>query len=170
MTTIGMDPGVTGAIAFLTDDGDLLSVVDMPVFAVKKMVKGKERTRNHINVHSLGDILRPYAGAQAVIEDVHSRPDDGGVQAFSFGFGTGTLHGAVGALGMQLDTVAPARWKKHHRLTADKDEARRLATRLWPQHSSLFARKMDAGRAEAALIGRFRIDVQRQVRNADVVF
>lgn len=170
MTTIGMDPGVTGALAFLTDDGDLVEVRDMPVFAVEKVVKGKKRTRRYINVHALGDILRPHAGAQAVVEDVHSRPDDGGVQAFSFGFGAGALHGAIGALAMPLDTVTPTRWKKHFRLTADKNEARRLATRLWPQHAKLFARVMDAGRAEAALIGRYRIDVQRQVRDTDVVF
>lgn len=154
---IGMDPGMSGAIAILSDDGDLLTVTDMPVFAVVKRVGGKDRTKNHINVHDLGNILRPYAehGATVAIEQVGPMPRDGAMQAFQFGFGAGALHGACGALGFGIVTVTPQRWKKHFGLTSDKGGSRQLATRRFPAHADLFKRVKDDGRAEAVLVALY---------------
>lgn len=167
-STIGIDPGMHGAIAFLADDGSLIDVVDMPIFGVTKKVSGKLRTKNHINVHDLGDVLRPHAGAEGVIEQVGARPDDGSSQAFQFGFAVGTVHGALGALGTSMDTVTPGKWKKHFGLTADKEQARQLATRRFPSRADLFRRKMDAGRAEAALIALYHHETRRAHAAADV--
>lgn len=159
---IGCDPGMTGAIATLTASGDLVDVVDMPVFAISKRVKGKDRTKRHVNVHELGRIFSGAgAGARAVIEHVGPMPTDSRMSAFQFGFGAGALHGAAGALKMQIETVTPQTWKKHFGLTADKDQARQLATRRWPAHAHLFKRKLDAGRAEAALIALYSIETAR---------
>lgn len=154
---IGMDPGMSGAIAILSDTGDLISVTDMPVFAVVKRVGGKDRTKNHINVHDLGNILGPYqvSGATAVIEHVGPMPRDGAMQAFQFGFGAGALHGACGAMGFGIETVTPQKWKKHFGLTADKGGSRQLATRRFPAHADLFKRVKDDGRAEAVLVALY---------------
>jgi crossover junction endodeoxyribonuclease RuvC len=52
--------------------------------------------------------------------------------------------------------VTPASWKAKAKLTGqDKDAARQLALRLWPERSIDFTRKLDVGRADAALIGYF---------------
>lgn len=161
MTVVSGDPGVHGAIAILLDTGDLLAVHDMPVFAVTKRVKGKDRTRNHVNVHDLGAILRPFAGGIAVVELVGAQPTDGPIQAFQFGFSTGALHGAAGALGMRIEPARPQAWKKHFKLPADKNAARQLATRRWPAFAEQFKRVADAGRAEAALIGLYWIETSR---------
>jgi crossover junction endodeoxyribonuclease RuvC len=80
-------------------------------------------------------------------------PGLSGAIAFYFP-GHPALSGVVSALGIQTHLVAPSRWKKHFRLSADKDEARGLALRLWP-NSEHFSRKKDHGRAEAALIARY---------------
>lgn len=170
LDVISMDPGVTGAIAHLSPDGDLLAVHDMPIFEVVKKVAGKSRTRKHINVHGVGAILRGVSNGRAVIEQVGPMPKDGAIQAFSFGFGAGALHGAVGALELQLDTVTPQRWKKHFGLSADKNEARRVATRRWPAFAEAFKRVMDSGRAEAALIGLHSIETSRAAAAADTEF
>lgn len=152
---IGCDPGMTGAIAVLNADGDLIAVHDMPVFAVTKRVGGKDKTKRHVNVHELGSLLKDWPGARVVIEQVGPMPRDGAMQAFQFGFGAGALHGAAGALAMRIETVTPQKWKKHFHLTADKEQSRQLAVRRWPDMAHMFARKLDAGRAEAALIGLY---------------
>lgn len=167
----GIDPGMSGAIAFLAAEGSLIDVVDMPVFAVTKRVGGKDRTKNHINTHDLGDVLRSHgAESTAVVELVGARPTDGSSQAFQFGFSAGAIHGACGALGLRIETVTPQKWKKHFGLTADKEEARQLATRRFPGMAHLFKRKMDAGRAEAALIALYHHETSRASAPADVGF
>jgi hypothetical protein len=163
MRTVGVDPGMSGAIAVVSPLGELLNVFDMPVFAVTKRVSGKDRKRNHINVHDLGHILAPYAFERVVIEHVGPQPSDGAMQAFQFGFGTGALHGVAGAHSMQIETVTPQKWKKHFGISADKNEARQLATRRWPQSAELFKRVKDAGRAEAALIALYVIETSARV-------
>lgn len=160
MHVIGMDPGMTGAIAVLALDGELAQVFDMPVFAVERRAGGKTKTKRHVNVHELGTILQAYPGSVAVIEQVGPMPRDGSMQAFQFGFGAGALHGAAGALQLRIETATPQAWKKHFRIGADKDQARQFATRRWPAQASLFKRKLDAGRAEAALIGLYLLETR----------
>jgi hypothetical protein len=158
----GIDPGMSGAIAFLAADGSLIDVVDMPVFAVTKRVAGKDRTKNHINTHELGSVIDKHGTAStAVVELVGARPTDGSSQAFQFGFSAGAVHGACGALGMRIETVTPQKWKKHFGLIADKEQARQLAVRRFPAMAHLFKRKMDAGRAEAALIALYHLETSR---------
>lgn len=153
MSVLGIDPGTTGAIAALGDDGQLLGIVDVPVFEIG----GKKR----IDVHTLGAMLGRYADAEAaVIELVGAMPGQGVSSMFSFGFATGVVHGAIGALMVPIVTVTPAKWKAHFKLPKDKDAARQLATRRWPA-TDLFRRVKDAGRAEAALIGLYHLETRR---------
>lgn len=153
---IGMDPGMSGAIAVISDTGELIGVHDMPTFAVVKKVAGKDRTKNHINVHELGALLRPHQGSFAMIEHVQGIQGDGAMQAFQFGFGAGALHGACGALGFEMDTVTPQKWKKHFGLiNGTKGASRQIATRRFPAHADLFKRVKDDGRAEAVLIALY---------------
>lgn len=155
---IGIDPGVTGAIALVTTGGQLVNVFDMPAFKIN----GKSK----IDVHQLGSILRDanYDQARAVIELVGAMPGQGVTSMFTFGFAAGAVHGAIGALGIPLDTVTPGKWKAHFRLGKDKDEARQLATRKWPHGP--FSRKKDAGRAEAALIALYAVETNALARAA----
>lgn len=146
---IGIDPGASGAVAVVSDAGGLVTVFDMPVFKIN----GKSR----LDVHQLGEQLRSILPAsKAVVELVGAMPRQGVSSTFVFGFSTGAVHGALGALSVPLDTVTPAKWKAHFRLTKDKDAARQLATRKWPHGP--FSRVKDAGRAEAALIALYAIE------------
>lgn len=179
---IGMDPGISGAIAILSLDGQVLELHDMPVFAVTKKVKGKDRTKRHIDVHGVGTILRPYLGrARAAVERVSSQPGEGSVSSFTFGFAAGALHGALGMGEVPFALVTPQSWKKHFRLTSDKNEARQAATRRWPavvcervkgdcDPKPAFARVADAGRAEACLIGLHFIETSNAAAAADTRF
>lgn len=152
-TTLGFDPGITGAIAVLDAAGDLLEVFDMPVFKIDG--------RSRIDVHAVGRFLDARRDSRAVVELVGAMPGQGVTSMFSFGFSAGVLHGAIGALSIPLSTVTPGKWKKHFGLVKDKDAARQLATRRWPHKGALFARVKDSGRAEAALIALYSIEAQK---------
>jgi crossover junction endodeoxyribonuclease RuvC len=140
--TIGIDPGLSGAVAILNDH-HLVDVYDLPVI-------GK-----HINAAELatyeGWRTNP-GGFHAVIEAVHAMPRQGVSSVFTFGRSLGAVEGVFAALGVPVSWVTPARWKKDMHLSADKNESRRMATELWPHKASSFHRVKDDGRAEAALI------------------
>lgn len=155
---IGIDPGLSGAVAFL--DGDDLAVMDMPLFSIEMVTKsksGKPRKRNEIDVRalSLQMEMRAAGPCKALVEKVGAMPKEGAVGAFSFGFSAGALHGILAAQGIPYDTVTPQRWKKALGLTGDKDASRRLASRLMPRHAHLWPLKKHDGRAEAALIAYY---------------
>lgn len=162
MRVLGMDPGVSGAIAVLSDDGRLIEVFDMPVFKIK----GKSK----LDTHQLGRMIGKYAtDSRAVIEQVGAMPGQGVTSMFTFGFCAGALHGAVGALGMPLELVSPRTWKARFRLSKDKEESRQAASRRWPG-TDTFARVKDGGRAEAALIALYSIETSGAHAAADREF
>lgn len=91
--------------------------------------------------------------AHMVVENVHAMPLQGLSSTFKFGMGVGIIHGVAGALRLPLTLVTPRQWKAYHALTSDKEQARALAIRKWPEHNRRLDRKKDADRAEALLIG-----------------
>jgi crossover junction endodeoxyribonuclease RuvC len=90
---------------------------------------------------------------RVVIENVHSMPKQGVASSFKFGMGVGIIHGVAGALRLPVTLVTPTQWKAFHSLSSDKEAARALAIRRWPEHNRHLDRRKDADRAEALLIG-----------------
>jgi crossover junction endodeoxyribonuclease RuvC len=152
---IGIDPGATGALALLSPDGRLVEVRDMPVHEVT--IAGKKRKR--VDLHQLAALLGSWDlayGPRAFIEEVHSTPNDGHIQAFAFGMAFCAPQAMCAAIGVPFQLTRPPEWKAHHKLIGkDKDDSRRLASQLLPAAASNWARKMDDGRAEAALLALY---------------
>lgn len=150
---IGIDPGNTGAVAFL--DGDkLVTVHDMPL-----MANGKKQ---QVNAYELNRILGIFYGdpTDVVIEKVGAMPGQGVSSMFNFGMGFGVLQGVAAGRGFPIHLVTPQSWKKHFSLIGkDKDNARTVAQQLYPD--APLGRKKDVGRADAILIARFHYDKQR---------
>lgn len=140
--TIGVDPGKSGAIAILDEEGALIDVYDMPIAGGLVCA--------HL-LATLDDWDSEYYDT-VVIEDVHSMPKQGVSSSFDFGRSKGVVEGVFAMAGRPLRYVSPAKWKKALGITADKGTARRRAIELWPNHAAKFARVKDDGRAEAALI------------------
>jgi crossover junction endodeoxyribonuclease RuvC len=142
---LGIDPGVTGAWAIIDHRGNLVLVGDLPVAGegARRMVAGAV----------LADIIKHHRPDRAVVERVGAMPGQGVASMFKFGQAVGTVVGVLAALAVPTLYVAPAVWKRHHNLPADKESARQRALELWPARASDFARKLDHGRAEASLIG-----------------
>ena len=148
---IGIDPGISGALALLTDDLKLLEVIDMPA-----MAQGKHQ---QVNAAELGKIIerwrRKYEGnLTAYLEHVSAMPGQGVSSMFGFGVSYGIVQGVLGALQIPVIMVTPGVWKRRAGLIGkEKDMARTLAQRMYP--AANLARKKDIGRADAILIAHF---------------
>lgn len=150
MIFLGIDPGLTGALARYDAATETLDVADMPTFRLGK--------KSVLDAHSLARIVDDWtAGAPVIVylEFVSSSPQMGVTSAFKFGEGYGVIQGVLAANFLRVEKVTPAAWKRFMKVTADKDSARAAACRLFPRHSALFARVKDHGRAEAALLARY---------------
>jgi crossover junction endodeoxyribonuclease RuvC len=141
---LGIDPGVSGAIAFyFSETPDRIAVEDVPVVA------------GEISAALLADRIKAFSPSIAIIERVASMPKQGVKSMFNFGVSFGQARGVVGALNIPLHYVTPAKWKKHFSLSSDKELSRKLAIHLFPACAASFALKTKDGRAEAALIARY---------------
>lgn len=150
MKILGIDPGARGAIALV--DGLSVEVWDMPAFEVARG-KGKRR---EIDVYGLGRIINELDFDACYFEKVGGMAGDGPAEAFQFGRSAGAAEAVVKLRGARFVFVTPPVWKKHHGLIRTaKDDSRRRASDLWPSAAERFSRKMDEGRAEAALIAEY---------------
>jgi crossover junction endodeoxyribonuclease RuvC len=148
MTILGIDIGVSGALALITMSGELIEVADMPI------LRDGPKNRATVNGPLLAELIYKWHAEEAFVEYVAARPGEGAVGAFAFGRSRGVIEGVLAACGVPTKFITPASWKRTVGLTlASKDAARSEAIRRWPGHASLFARVKDDGRAEAALIG-----------------
>lgn len=158
MIILGIDPGLSGAIAALRTDADptalpeLLYVHDMPTMEFKSSSK---RNKRQINMALLGNLLCPPhlpPPDRAVVELVGAMPGQGVTSMFNFGYSTGAIHGALGALQIPTDTIRPQRWRALTRTPTGKSGSRHRVSQLFPAQADMFARARDDGRAEAVLI------------------
>jgi crossover junction endodeoxyribonuclease RuvC len=149
---IGIDPGLTGAIAGLSDELKFVFVVDMPTWTLG--VK-----HSQVNAVAVGQILeswrRKYDGSLTVyMEQVNAMPGQGVTSMFNFGMSYGMIQGCCGALQIPMVLVRPNAWKKKCSLTGKpKDASRTLAGQYYPEAELNL--KKHTGRADAILIARF---------------
>ena len=150
-TYIGIDPGLSGAVAFLRDD--VLEVLDTPVAVVKA-------TRREYLVGSMASMFEGVRGApiSAALEAGIPMPRQASNTTYLMGKGGGLWEGILAASGVSYDLVPPQKWKKALGIPpkSDKGASRALASRIFPASAHLFARVKDDGRAEAALLAEYR--------------
>jgi Holliday junction resolvasome RuvABC endonuclease subunit len=150
MIYVGVDPGLSGAIAFLTGDGRL-AIVRAPL----QERNGKREIDPRQLAHAVRDQLHtlgPTSPVEAAIERVHAMPKQGVTSAFTFGRTLGVVEGVLAALSIPVTFVTPVAWKRALAVPADKAGARLRASETFPAHAPMFARPADDGPAEAALI------------------
>lgn len=168
MIRIGIDPGITGAVAILKDDYkcggvELLELFDMPTETVGKRT-GRERRR--ISVPLLREELAKAATLAeqngysiiANVESVSAMPGQGVSSTFSLGDSAGVIRAVLACLFIPQRQVTPNEWKRHWRLLhATKDASRSRATEVLPAYASNWSRARDHNRAEAVLIAMYQI-------------
>lgn len=149
---LGIDPGLSGALAVLTDAGRLVDVVSMPTEP-----HGKSRRVSGRELRAFLDGITTATGGAGitlcVLEQVASRPGQGAPSVFTFGRAFGAVEGVLSALAVPTDYATPQTWKRAFGLTSDKAESIRKACDLLPE---LAARKRTThDQAEAALLAEF---------------
>lgn len=151
MRHIGIDPGLSGAIAVLTDDS--LQIHDMPVMTVDRNGKAKRQ----VSANELAELLNLYADKDCHVycERVSAMAGQGVTSVFSFGRSFGMIEGILAALKMPVTFVAPATWTRAIGRGPGKDASRARAMELFPNYEYFFKRVKDDGRADAALIAHW---------------
>jgi crossover junction endodeoxyribonuclease RuvC len=81
-------------------------------------------------------------------------PKQSASSGFKYGRATGALEAVIACCEVPVTIIEPTAWKKAHH-GKDKEGAGQLALQLFPSAHASFARRMDHGRAEAALIALF---------------
>jgi crossover junction endodeoxyribonuclease RuvC len=147
---LGVDIGVTGAVAVVDKSGELVGVFDMPT------LNDGPAGRRSINAVLLSEIVAKSHATNVFVEHVGARPGEGAVGAFAFGRARGVCEGVLASLNIPVLFLTSPTWKRIIGIAPGregaKDAARSEAIRRWPSHAGLFARVKDDGRAESALI------------------
>lgn len=153
---VGIDPGLSGAVAFYDALKEAFHVIDMPT----RWITRNGKRRRQIDCVELGSLLDLYTAGRdvrAFVEQVNAMPGQGVTSMFSFGRAAGVVDGELGAMGVDPVYVLPRVWQTRAGLApkAGKDSHRTLAAKVWPKYKALFSRAKDDGRADAALILRY---------------
>lgn len=141
---IGIDPGMSGAMAVISLGDDGRSVVKVIPFDRNDYV--------YATTLFWGD------DTMCILERVHAMPKQGVSSSFSFGENFGWIQGVLYANRIPYELVLPQKWKREFGVTADKNTAIEVARRLFPEVSlrrTDRCRKDDDGMAEALLMAEY---------------
>ena len=158
MKIIGIDPGLSGAIAVL-ENNKVLSMFDMPVMSEGK--KNKRQLNSALLVALIKENIENSKEVSVVVEQVNAMPGQGVTSMFNFGQTFGAIKGVCAALGLPIFFVRPSKWKKHFELiNSSKDSSRTKAIEMYPSLSNDLSKKKDVNKSDAILIARFYIDTR----------
>lgn len=159
MRVLGIDVGLTGAVA-LVEDGRLVWVEDMPTAT-------PERSKKYaLDVAAFANLLWSVPVDAVALEKQSAAPGQGLGSTFKLGWQAGLIEGLARGRGMDVHLIQPGVWKAALRLGSDKGISRVAARKLWPA-SKDFERKKDHGRAEAALLAWWYERVHSWARATD---
>jgi len=150
---IGIDPGLSGAIAIL-EDKKVINLYEMPI-----MPEGKKNKRQ-LNSAQLVDIIRNNLEKKdeivVIVEQVNAMPGQGVTSMFNFGQTFGAIKGICAALELPIFFVRPSKWKKYFELiNSSKDSSRTKVIEMYPTLSNQLSKKKDVNKSDAILIARF---------------
>ena len=110
MKIIGIDPGLSGAIAVL-ENKKVLNIFDMPVMSEGK--KNKRQLNSALLVNLIKENINIDDDIAVVVEQVNAMPGQGVTSMFNFGQTFGAIKGICAALQLPIFFVRPSKWKKH---------------------------------------------------------
>jgi crossover junction endodeoxyribonuclease RuvC len=148
MKIVGIDPGVTGAIAYLDDDD--VRVYDMP------------RDMDGIAGATVYRLLAKWEPDEVYIERTHAMPINGSKATYSLGDSNGSLRTAAHILRTPLIWVPSRQWQSQFSLYGGgwtdkerKNRSRWRAQELFPTLADQLMKIKDHNRAEALLIAEY---------------
>lgn len=158
MRILGIDPGLSGAIAIL-EKKKVLNLFDMPVMAEGK--KNKKQLNSAQLVNIIKENIINEEEIAVVVEQVNAMPGQGVTSMFNFGQTFGAIKGICAALNLPIFFVRPSKWKKYFELiNSSKDSSRTKVIEMYPSLSSQLAKKKDVNKSDAILIARYYYDTR----------
>ena len=160
MKIIGIDPGLSGAIAVL-ENNKVLNIFDIPVMSEGK--KNKRQLNSALLVNLLKENIIDNEDVAIVVEQVNAMPGQGVTSMFNFGQTFGAIKGICAALELPIYFVRPSKWKKHFELiNSSKDASRTKAIEMYPVLSNKLSKKKDVNKSDAILIARYYSETKFQ--------
>lgn len=146
---VGIDPGLSGAVAWVWPNGEAV-VYDTPTALVKNPGKYDYLASEMVRLMPAGD-------AQVAIETAAAFPGQSSSTTAKQFRGIGLWEGIAAGSGLSYELVTPRTWTHGLGLTrgASKGEHRLVAQRLFPELSASLVRVKDDGRADALLIAEW---------------
>ena len=133
---MGIDPGYSGAVAVVDEDGGFLASV-----------------RLNATEHDVSEFVREHAPnvAFAVLEKVNAMPRQGVSSTFKFGTSYGFCRALLVCHRMSFEVVTPATWQRELKCLSkgDKNVTKAAAQRLFP------GQKVVHATADAMLIAEY---------------
>lgn len=153
MKIIGIDPGLSGAIAIL-ESNKIINIFDIPVMSEGK--KNKRQLNSALLVKMIKDNINSNEEVSVVVEQVNAMPGQGVTSMFNFGQTFGAIKGICAALELPIFFVRPSKWKKYFELiNSSKDSSRTKVIEMYPKLSHQLSKKKDVNKSDAILIARF---------------
>lgn len=150
---LGIDPGCSGALVLITEQGSYIDHLAMPTIKVG--------TKSRVNGAAVAAWVRQYGITHAYLEQVGAMPGQGTASMFTFGHAAGVAEGILQGLNIPYTLVTPQAWKKSAGLIgSDKDAARSRAIQLYPGIRALDAKAKGQAIADALLIARHGIGIK----------
>lgn len=153
MIVIGIDPGVTGAIARLSH-GHAAIVEDMPAMLHPTSKMMRNQIAGDLLVDSLRRLFPAFEEGIAAVEDIHSFGN--GRASASMMMSRGIIDCALRVCRFVPIWVPPRVWQKFHKFDPEQGtgkESLRVARGLYPAESLMHLnRQCDHNRADALLI------------------
>lgn len=161
---IGIDPGLTGAIAVIDSAGECLLLSDCPT--EKKSAKKIVSPEGIAQV--VAEIKKLKRKLLALVEEPIAMPRNGramgATSMLSYGRGVGIWEGALSMANIKFETVHPAVWKREFfkQQGSDKSLAIKTARKLFPAIKKKLNRSKHHGRAEALLIAQYIANIKKE--------
>lgn len=153
MRILACDPGVQPTLCLMEESEDGLLLVrfwsDADTSVSKRVGKS---VRHRPSAGLLRHVMQEAMPVdRLVLEDVGTRPGEGPVGSFTFGYTSGLLEGIAVGLGIKVVRVRPQVWKKELAFPANatKDYARHIASMIAPHAVHFWQRKKDHNRADS---------------------
>lgn len=153
MIVIGIDPGLTGSIAFVNHHGGCV-IEDIPT----KEIPGNGMVKRKVDGLALARLVRKHCPADeqalVVCEAVRAMPGNAIQTQGSLMRSLGAIESVFEVLRFTMRMVQPQVWKRHFGLKSDKGESLRVARTLYPECQEI-GRAKDHNRAESLLIAHY---------------
>ena len=143
MIYIGVDPGKSGALAAIDQEGKIL-----------KLCTFDEQTYRD----SVAELYNRGEGIRCLIEKVGAMPKQGVSSTFNFGANFGWIQGLMFAFFIPYQLVTPRKWKNAFSLNSEKADSIRTCKELFPDANLRRTERCKTdhdGMAEALLMAEY---------------